>query len=101
MTDREKQIENKGVRIHIPEFIPMAKCNEHLAHPAFDITLTEEELLQLGYRKVVFCKDCENCIEDKKYYYKDIKMHCCSLGYACFSYELGFCSDGIRKGDSE
>lgn len=48
------------MKIHIPEFKAMAKCNAHLDHAAFDLEIPDEELSKAGYVKVVRCKDCEH-----------------------------------------
>lgn len=41
------------MKIHIPAFKAMAKCNEHLDHEAFDIDLGEDVV------KVVRCYQCK------------------------------------------
>ena len=40
------------MKIHIPAFEPMAKCNEHLRHGAIDIDLGENII------EVIRCRDC-------------------------------------------
>lgn len=40
------------MKIEIPAFIPMAKCNEHLAHGPISIDLGEDVV------QVIRCKDC-------------------------------------------
>lgn len=42
------------MKIHIPAFIPMAKCNEHLAHGPIDIDLGKDIV------HVVRCEDCKH-----------------------------------------
>ena len=84
------------MKIHIPEFIPMAKCNEHLAHGPIDIDLGENIV------HVVRCKDCEHFAEAKG---KDSGKPC---GYGQCKYPTGirgivfaddFCSFGKRRDD--
>lgn len=40
------------MKIHIPAFIPMARCNEHLAHGPIDVDLG------LDVVPVVRCREC-------------------------------------------
>lgn len=58
------------MKIHIPAFKAMAKCNEHLNHESFDIEISEEALKEAGYIKEVHGKwqqfdgqrsKCSNC----------------------------------------
>ena len=42
------------MKIHIPEFRAMAKCNQHLDHGPIDIDLGPD------FVKVVRCKECEH-----------------------------------------
>ena len=41
------------MKIHIPAFVPMARCNEHPAHGPIDVDLGEDVV------KVTRCRDCE------------------------------------------
>lgn len=73
------------MKIYIPEFRAMAKCNQHLDHGPIDIDLGPDVV------KVVRCEDCASGIksDDNKY------IICCRLG---ISMELNdFCSHGERK----
>lgn len=49
------------MKIHIPAFKAMAKCNSHLDHAAFDLEISDEALSAAGYEKVVRCKECVGC----------------------------------------
>ena len=77
------------MKIHIPAFIPMAKCNEHLAHGAIDIDLGEDVV------KIVRCKDCIHRGNS------DV----CPMCYEedCFTDDRteygGFCHKGERRSD--
>jgi hypothetical protein len=73
------------MKIHIPAFVPMAKCNEHLAHGPIDIDLGPDVV------PVVRCKDC-------KHYWKNVN----TFGYdgVCTTVsDNDFCSHGERRGD--
>lgn len=71
------------MKIHIPAFNPMAKCNEHLAHGPIDIDLGEDVVL------VVRCKDCKN------------KGMCCHHNgrYVGQFNDDDYCSYGERRGE--
>ena len=77
------------MKIHIPAFVPMAKCNEHLAHGPIDIDLGPDVV------QVVRCKEC-----------KSFGVYECSgNGYCKHNNGLGdpnpddFCSYGERRED--
>lgn len=73
------------MKIYIPEFKTMAKCNEHLDHGPIDIDLDSDVV------RVVWCKDCISGIKsnDNKH------IICYRLG---ISMEFDdFCSHGERK----
>lgn len=72
------------MRIHIPAFVPMAKCNEHLAHGPIDIDLGPDVV------PVVRCKDCK--------YITPVEggLPLCSLRNIACAYN-DFCSNGERK----
>lgn len=48
------------MKIHIPAFQAMAKCNQHLDHEAFDIEISDEALKAAGYVRVVRCRECKH-----------------------------------------
>ena len=74
------------MKIYIPAFVPMAKCNEHLAHGPIDIDLGPDVV------QVVRCKDCKHRTDATD-----------SGNYLCNRKTLGlvrpndFCSFGERK----
>ena len=81
------------MKIHIPAFIPMAKCNEHLAHGPIDIDLGADVL------QVVRCKDCKHY---DKHGYKICRLHSelpdkYSSGVNIYMERDDFCSYGERK----
>lgn len=49
------------MKIHIPAFKAMAKCNSRLDHVAFDLEISDEALSVAGYEKVVRCEECVYC----------------------------------------
>lgn len=81
------------MKIHIPGFIPMARCNEHLAHGPIDVDLGPDVV------PVVRCRECK--------WFNTNTMECESgdvvtdhEGGASFSINFGpddFCSFGERK----
>lgn len=76
------------MKIHIPGFRAMAKCNEHMNHGPIDIDLGPDVVL------VVRCREC------RKRYTAD-----CSMYYECsqcggqweWTTDDDFCSRGERK----
>ena len=40
------------MKIHVPKFRAMAKCNAHLDHDDFDIEISDEVLREAGYEKI-------------------------------------------------
>ena len=76
------------MKIHIPAFKAMAKCNEHMDHGPFDIDLGPDVV------EVVRCKDCQ--------YYQDAKINkkgfliCPASGMEIT--ETDYCSYGVRMG---
>lgn len=101
------------MKIHIPEFRAMAKCNQHLDHRPIDIDLGPD------FVEVVRCRDCinaepleRNCELNENFY-----MHCrLWRGEECKNvwhkykryyrdYSLvqhdDFCSSGERKEGTE
>lgn len=80
------------MKVHIPAFEPMAKCNEHLKHGPIDIDLGPDVV------KVVRCKDCKH--------YKSGSCECHSVWSDEYSagYDCGpddFCSIGQHREDSQ
>ena len=83
------------MKIHIPAFQAMAKCNEHMNHGPIDIDLGPDVV------PVVRCRDCK--------WFNHYTMECESddvatdhEGGASFSINFGpddFCSYGQRKED--
>lgn len=71
------------MKVHIPAFEPMAKCNEHLKHGPIDIDLGPDVV------KVVRCKDC---IYYHPAYDADDKTVFCGPD--------DFCSRGQRREDA-
>lgn len=62
------------MKIYIPEFKAMAKCNQHLDHPAFDIEIDDDLLVKHGEWKIaerdmtkhtviVECSECNALLE--------------------------------------
>lgn len=82
------------MKIHIPEFVPMAKCNEHLAHGPIDIDLGEDVVL------VVRCKDCKHYIRGSCDCHSEWPDEY-TTGYDCRPDEDDFCSYGERKEGDE
>ena len=76
------------MKIHIPAFKAMAKCNEHMNHGPIDIDLGPDVV------EVVRCKDCQ--------YYQDAKINkkgfliCPASGMEIT--ETDYCSYGARMG---
>lgn len=76
------------MKIHIPAFKAMAKCNEHMNHGPLDIDLGPDVV------EVVRCKDCQ--------YYQDAKINkkgfliCPASGMEIT--ETDYCSYGARMG---
>ena len=52
-------------------------------------------------QKVVLCNECNYCIENDEHCYSDKSRHSCELCNNCFDYENGFCSDGVKRSDTE
>lgn len=69
------------MKIHIPAFQAMAKCNEHMNHGPIDIDLGP----------VVGCRECVNNIPDGngKPYCRWLELYIKDLNF--------FCRDGQRK----
>ena len=78
------------MKVHIPAFKAMAKCNEYLDHEAFDIDLGENVV------QVVFCKECEYW--DRKHPI-DRYGYCKQAMYDCAAYH--FCGWGVSKEKTE
>ena len=80
------------MKIHIPAFEPMAKCNEHLRHGAFDIDLGDDVV------RVVRCKDC--CHYRKATDWDGNSYYACHKRAAVLIMETkadDFCSYGERR----
>lgn len=80
------------MKIHIPAFEPMAKCNEHLRRGAIDIDLGDDVV------KVVRCKDCKHFCLDLS----GRENHLCmrkEVGFVVRRKADDFCSYGERKTD--
>jgi hypothetical protein len=77
------------MKIHIPEFRAMAKCNQHLDHGPIDIDLGPDVV------RVVRCENCTSGMmsDDNKY------IICCRLGVGMEFDD--FCSCGERKDGTE
>lgn len=79
------------MKIHIPAFKAMAKCNEHMNHGPLDIDLGPDVV------EVVRCKDCQ--------YYQDAKTNkkgfliCPAFGMEIT--ETDYCSYGVRMGQED
>ena len=79
------------MKIHIPAFEAMAKCNEHMNHGPIDIDLGPDVV------EVVRCKDCQ--------YYQDAKINkkgfliCPASGMEIS--ETDYCSYGVRMGQED
>lgn len=71
------------MKIHIPAFEPLARCNEHLRHGPIEIDLGEDVV------QVVRCKNCH------KY---DLETQCCKFwpdeGYRAPDH---YCAEGERR----
>lgn len=76
------------MKIHIPAFVPMAKCNEHLAHGPIDIDLGVDIV------KIVRCKDCCYCIVQAERGKSPIYF--CDMWGGCEVKLDDFCSRGSR-----
>lgn len=80
------------MKIHIPAFQAMAKCNEHMNHGPIDIDLGPDVV------PVVRCRECKhlNVINDPKLY-----AHCPKTNTVFLPFDLDtrkhFCSLGERK----
>ena len=88
------------MKIHIPSFKAMAKCNSHLDHAAFDLEISDETLSAAGYEKVVRCDECVCCSR------WDDQLVCSRISESMDGYYHGtvdvvkpddYCSYGIRK----
>ena len=72
------------MKIHIPAFEAMAKCNEHLNHGPIDIDLGDDVVT------VVRCRECKH--------HHDCGTHFCdALGMDCPDDSEFFCAYGERK----
>ena len=73
------------MKIHIPAFQAMAKCNEHMNHGPIDIDLGPDVV------PVVRCRECVNNIPDGngKPYCRWLELYIKDLNF--------FCRDGQRK----
>lgn len=78
------------MKIEIPAFIPMAKCNEHLAHGPITIDLGNDVV------KITRCKDC-------KHFKRNLEndTYCNCVGELSDPAENDFCSYGERKEGTE
>lgn len=65
------------MKIHIPEFKAMAKCNEHMNHGPIDIDLGNDVV------EVVRCKKCVlhgNCLTEDRFSFAGIENPFCCVG---------------------
>ena len=65
------------MKIHIPEFKAMAKCNEHMNHGPIDIDLGNDVV------EVVRCKKCVlhgNCLTEDHFNFARIENPFCCAG---------------------
>ena len=76
------------MKIEIPAFEPMAKCNEHLRHGPISIDLGKDVV------KVVRCKDCKHFRRNLE---NDAYSSCVCCGGMADPEETDFCSFGERK----
>lgn len=74
------------MKIHIPEFRAMAKCNQHLDHGPIDIDLGPDVV------RVVRCRDCRS--------YNKPKTGWCEAHLDC-EHPDDYCSYGKRKDGAE
>lgn len=80
------------MKIHIPAFIPMARCNEHLAHGPIDVDLGPDVV------PVVRCGECKHW--QRNFGVVDSPNgHCFYLDFEMNGHD--FCSYGERKDGAE
>ena len=88
------------MKIHVPAFKAMAKCNSHLDHAAFEFEISDETLSAAGYEKVV---RCEECVCSSRL---DDQLVCSRISEVMDGYYHGtvdvvkpddYCSHGIRE----
>lgn len=73
------------MKIEIPAFEPMAKCNEHLRHGPISIDLGDDVV------KVVRCKDCSAACP--------VGDLLCCIMWGKPTLADGYCNFGIRRAD--
>lgn len=79
------------MKIEIPEFKPMAKCNEHLAHGPITIDLGED---------VVEVIRCVNCAYYREQFKKGFRMTYCVGSPGRSAQEVfpsDYCSRGVKR----
>ena len=81
------------MKIHIPGFQAMAKCNEHMNHGPIDIDLGPDVV------PVVKCKECKFYREFRTKRYNQLMRLCYRMGKHDMEYPVkpdDFCSRGER-----
>ena len=84
------------MKIHIPAFQAMAKCNEYMNHGPIDIDLGSDVV------HVVRCRECKFYREFRTKRYKQLMRMCYRMGKHDIEYPIkpdDFCSYGQRKED--
>lgn len=82
------------MKIHIPAFQAMAKCNEHMNHGPIDIDLGHDVV------PVVRCRECKHYKEFRTRKNKQIMRLCYRIGKHDMEYPVrpdDFCSYGERS----
>ena len=82
------------MKIHIPEFQAMAKCNEYMNHGPIDIDLGPDVVM------VVRCKECKFYREFRTKRHNQLMRLCYRMGKHDMEYPVkpdDFCSYGQRK----
>ena len=82
------------MKIHIPAFQAMAKCNEHMNHGPIDIDLGPDVV------PVVRCRECKFYREFRTKRYNQPMRLCYRMGKHDMEYPVkpeDFCSYGQRK----
>ena len=83
------------MKIHIPAFQAMAKCNEHMNRGPIDIDLGPDVV------PVVRCRECRKWEADPDTYGKDDGPKGKCMKSFEETYDNDFCSYGQRKEDAE
>ena len=81
------------MKIHIPGFQAMAKCNEHMNHGPIDIDLGPDVV------PVIRCKECKFYREFRTKRYNQLMRMCYRMGRHDMEYPVqpdDFCSRGER-----